>query len=525
MDEIDWRFLKGKRVICCFDNDLPIEKGPRKGHRPGPEAAWVVHERCTALNIPCFLVNQSNGKWEEINDLNDYLKKHDLLLTKYALLHHEPWLVAGQEGEFGTSHFKRLPLPDHDQYLYWLYRVKSDFTSYLKIVTNEEEGEQKIPQDVCSFRIAGLSKVTISSANSAMTGEPDLQPTRVYSATIQTPDSPYELTRFVLNREQLYNIDVWRRVGGGIFNPGKFTRMISILERATHIGERNAVNFVGLAWYNGKAILNEGPDCYFTDPVQQCPYHNLKFPVGTPDQGRRVIEAYHATFRQSAALMLLVWGLGAHLKTFLGFWPHYTLQSGKGSGKSTLIKTLERTIAFTMFSGQNMKSEWRLVTSISHTSHPVGWEEISAQKQVVINAVIAQLQENYQYTISKRGADLTEHLSIAPVLLAGEDVPVHSLQGKVVRSDLSGRKGEMIPDELPRFPVKNWILYLTGFSRPQVKQVYRECVEYLSKYCRAKSDDNGANRMRDNYACLLLCWRLLCEFTGLHQIMGISSAI
>ncbi|MBD0786699.1 toprim domain-containing protein [Vibrio sp. Y2-5] len=519
VNEIDWRFLTGKRVVCCFDNDMPIEDGPRKGHRPGPEAAWIVHEKCTALNIPCFLVDQAGAKWEGINDLNDYLRKHDTLFTKYALEYFEPWLVTGQEGEFENTKFKRLPLPHHDQTLYWMYRVKPDFTSVLKIVTNEE-GEQKIPQDVCSFRIAGLSKVTISSVNSAMTGEPDLQPKTIYSASIQTPDSPRELTRFVMKREQLYNIDVWRRVGGGIFNPGKFSRMISILERSTHIGARNAVNFVGLAWQDGKAILNEGPDCYFPEPQQMCPYHNLQFPAGTPDHGRRVIEAYHATFSDNAALMLLVWSLGAHIKTFLGFWPHYMLQSGKGSGKSTLIKSLERTIGFTMFSGQNMKSDWRLVTSISHTSHPVGWEEISAQKQQVIDAAVVLLQESYQYTISKRGTDLTEFLCIAPVLLAGEDVPVQSLIGKLVRSDLTGRKGEMIPDDMPRFPIKNWILYLTTYSRPQMKQIYRECVEYLSKHCMAKPDDNGAQRMRDNYACLMLAWRLLCEFCGVAGNYG-----
>lgn len=520
VEEVDWRFLAGKKVVCCFDNDLPIKEGPRKGHRPGPEAAWLVHEACTALNIPCFLVNQETHQWEDINDLNDYLRKHGVDETRRALCRLEQWLVYGQEGEFISTRFKRLPLPEHDQHMYWTFRTKQDFTSYLKIVTNDEDGEQKIPQDVCSFRIAGLSKVTISSANAAMTGETDLQPHKVYSATLQTPDSPFELTRFVLKREQLYNIDVWRRVGGGIFNPGKFSRMISILERATHIGSRNAVNFVGLAWHDGKAILNEGPDCYFTDPSQQCPYHNLQFPVGTTDQGRRVIEAYHATFKQNAALMLLVWALGAHIKTFLGLWPHYTLQAGKGSGKSTIIKALERTIAFTMFSGQSLKTEFRLLTSISHTSHPVGWEELSAQGQNIIDKAVAQLQESYQYTITRRGTDMTEFLSIAPVLLAGEDVPVQSLLGKLVRSDLTGRKGDLIPDELPRFPVKNWIQYLTGFTRPQMKRAYRECIEFLNKHCMAKPEDNGANRMRDNYACLLLSWKLLCEFTGVATNYG-----
>lgn len=529
VESINWSFLKRKKVICCFDNDEPIKSGPRKGHRPGPEAAWAVYDACTALNIPCYLVNQGALNWsmrdekgnlKKINDLNDLMKIHGVDETRRDLQRLEQWLVYGQEGEFMSSQFKRLPLPDHDQHQYWLFRTKQDFTSILKITNSEEEGEKKTPQDVCSFRIASMSKVSIASASSAMTGEDDLQPTKVYSATIQTPDSPYELTRFVLKREQLYNIDVWRREGGGIFNSSKFSRMISILERATSIGARTAVNFVGLAWHNGKPILNEGPDCFFTSPEQQCPYHNLTFPSGIPDHGRRVIEAYSATFTQNAALMPLVWGLGGHIKTFLGFWPHFTLQSGKGSGKSTLIKSLERTLAFTMFSGQSLKTEFRLLTSISHTTHPVGWEELSAQGQGVIDKAVALLQESYQYTITRRGTDMTEFLSIAPVLMAGEDVPVQSLLGKLVRSDLTSRKGALIPDDLPRFPVKNWIQYLTGFTRAQMKSNYRECADYLSKYSMAKAEDNGANRICDNYAAILLAWKMLCEFTGVASNYG-----
>uniref|UniRef100_UPI000AFBCF5B toprim domain-containing protein n=1 Tax=Vibrio vulnificus TaxID=672 RepID=UPI000AFBCF5B len=52
VDEIDWRFLSGKRVVCCFDNDQPIAEGRRKGQRTGPEAAWIVDERGTAMNMP-----------------------------------------------------------------------------------------------------------------------------------------------------------------------------------------------------------------------------------------------------------------------------------------------------------------------------------------------------------------------------------------------------------------------------------------------------------------------------------------
>ncbi|KDM91377.1 toprim domain-containing protein [Photobacterium galatheae] len=520
VEDIDWRFLAGKKVVCCFDNDAPIKDGPRKGHRPGPEAAWVVHEACTALNIPCFLVRQDTPQWEEVNDLNDYLREHGPQETKFALLRLEQWLVYGQEGQFISGRVKRLPLPDHDQYMYGLFRTKQDFTSFLKIVQNEEEGEQQIPQDVCSFRIAGLSKVTISSANAAMTGEKDLQAHKVYSASIQTPDSPYELTRFILEREQLYNIDVWRRVGGGIFNPGKFSRMISILERATKIGARSAVNFVGLAWHEGKPIFNEGPDCYFTNPKQQCPYYNLRFISGHPSDGKSVIEAYSKTFKQSAGLIPLVWGLGCHIKTFLGFWPHFTLQADKGAGKSTLIKRIERSIGFTMLSSQSMKSEFRLVTSIGHTSHPVGWEEISAQEQKTIDRAVALLQESYQYTTSKRSSEMTEFLCVAPVLLAGEDVPVQSLQGKLIRSDLSNRKGALLPEDLPRFPVKEWIQFLTTFSRQEMRQHFHECLEYMKTKRSSVNSDSTAERMIENYSCVLLAWKLLCQFTGMPSKYG-----
>jgi hypothetical protein len=52
------------------------------------------------------------------------------------------------------------------------------------------------------------------------------------------------------------------------------------------------------------------------------------------------------------------------------------------------------------------------------------------------------------------------------VLLAGEDVPVDSLVGKVVRSELTkGRRGPLIPEDCPVFPVKQWLQWLAKRSR------------------------------------------------------------
>ncbi|KFX78110.1 CHC2-type zinc finger protein, partial [Ralstonia solanacearum] len=60
VDGIDFSFLQGKQCVICMDNDEPFEHGhPRAGQRPGPEAAWVLYERLTAMNISAVLVDQS----------------------------------------------------------------------------------------------------------------------------------------------------------------------------------------------------------------------------------------------------------------------------------------------------------------------------------------------------------------------------------------------------------------------------------------------------------------------------------
>lgn len=186
-----------------------------------------------------------------------------------------------------------------------------------------------------------------------------------------------------------------------------------------------------------------------------------------------------------------------------------------------LTKRLERTIGFTMFSGQSLQTEWRLLTTISHTSHPVGWEEISARRQDVIDKAVSMLQESYQFTTTRRGVDLTEYLMCAPVLLAGEDVPVRSLLGKVVRCQLAGRKGELMPENLPRFPVREWLEFLAGHDRNQVQALFDRAQKYVARHARSSADgDDGAGRIRVNYAAVLTCWKLLTEFAGITTEQG-----
>nr|WP_244116510.1 hypothetical protein [Burkholderia gladioli] len=385
---------------------------------------------------------------------------------------------------------------------------------------NEESGvETPVMTDLCGFRIAAISRVSVASATSTMTGDADQAPTVYFAVSVQAPRHGAQLIRRVMLDDQLHNVDQWGKFGP-IWAPAPFKRMVNILERGADLGARQAANFVGLAWRDGRLIVNEGPDCYFTEADKQCPYHNLTFPTGPSSDARRVIAAYQATFKQNAAAIPLVWALGGHLKALLGFWPHLTVQANKGAGKSTLIKRLERTLAFTMFSGQSLQTEFRLLTSISHTSHPVGWEELSARRQDVIDKAVGLLQENYQYTVTRRGSDMTEYLLCAPVMLAGEDVPVRSLLGKLVRTTLTGKRGPLLPDDLPRFPVRPWLEFLAGLDKRAVAGQYATLRDKALANCRASGEDDGARRMAGNYAAVALAWRYLCEFAGMDPSEG-----
>ncbi|MGK7345000.1 MAG: toprim domain-containing protein [Candidatus Nitrospinota bacterium M3_3B_026] len=509
---IDWRFLRGKTAVVVMDNDDPGEDG----RRPGPEAAWEINERLTALSAASLMADQ--GEWEH-NDVNDILRDAGVDELRRVLRKLEPWAIPGLPGRDGKGR-ARVWLPPHDYAQYWRFRVREDFTSHVSRADPGDDGEERLRfEDVAGFRVASLSRVEVAGAVSVMTGEDDVSPRVSFAVSAQVPRHGPNLLRRVFADEDLSNVEKWKKFGP-VFKPYLFSRLVTIWERAARIGERRVANFVGLAWLDGKPVVNEGPDCYFTDPEKQCPYHSLTFPSGPVHEARRVISAWQETFRKNAAATLLAWGLGSHLKAFLGFWPHMIMQADKGAGKSTLVKRLERTIAMTMFSGQSLGTEFRLLTSVSHTSHPVGWEELSARKQEVIDKAVALLQEGYQYSVTRRGSEMTEYLISASVLLAGEDVPVRSLLGKVVRTELTGRKGALLPHDLPRFPILEWLKFLAGLDRERALEGHARALEYLLARSRAPKEDTQAQRMSGNYAAVLFSWRLLCEFAGIDESRG-----
>lgn len=146
----------------------------------------------------------------------------------------------------------------------------------------------------------------------------------------------------------------------------------------------------------------------------------------------------------------------------------------------------------------------------------MGWGELSANKQDLINKAVANLQESYQYSHTRRGAELKDFLICAPVLLAGEDVPVKTLQGKLVRNELTkAQRGALMPEALPVFPVRQWREFLATIPKARVQELHAQCIEDLKHSCAAKGDDAGADRMLSNYGAVRAAWTLLCDFAGI----------
>ncbi|MDH4450817.1 MAG: toprim domain-containing protein [Rhodoferax sp.] len=526
VDTIDWSFLRGKRVIGCLDNDAPLEPPNAKaGYCPGLMAFWRLHEVLTGLDISCLMVDQ--GGWldddeKPINDVNDYLQLKGPDETGKALRRLQEWMIPGMPGDANRLGKPRLFLPSHDYMVYWKYRVQEDFTKVIGKTTKDDDGNEKHEYgDVCGFRVAAVSRVTIASDESTMTGNPDNSPMVMFALSVQTARHGAELQRVVVEDERLHNIDVWKKLGP-VYAPTPFSRMINVWERAASIGARDAVNFVGLAWRDGKLAMNEGTDCFFTEPTEQCPYYNLTFPTGTVRDGAEVLRQFQGTFGDNEAAIPLVWTLGAHLKAFLGYWPHFVIQAEKGAGKSAVVKAIGTAVAMKQFSRQTLQSEYRIIGSVSYTSQPVAWGEFSTNKQELRTKAVGTLQESYQYESTSRGIGLKrKFLMSAPVLLSGEDVPVDGLEGKIIRSSLTKEKrGPMITQDCPMFPMRQWLQYLASSDKAQVLALHGRMVEQLQASSSAKADDAGAERMVNNYAGVAAAWHLLCDFLDVHVDTG-----
>ncbi|WP_293765911.1 toprim domain-containing protein [uncultured Aquitalea sp.] len=519
VDSIDWTFLRGKRVLVALDHTDPVN--PHTGQRPGLAAAWRLSETLIAADIGHLLVDMQD--WEEGEDINDVLQRHGGQELTARLRKLEPWLVPGMPGGGerleGT---RRIQLPGHDFAVYWRFRVKEDFTQYVDEFKTDDDGNRsETLGDLCSFRVAGLSRLRIQSHLATISGTPDHQPETVFGVSAQLARHGVILHREVATDDKLYNLEWWKSRFGAIWKPAQFQRLVNLMERAADLGARDVVNFVGLAWKAGELAAQEGQDCYFVEPQKQCLYYNLTFPRGNRHQARSVILAYQDTFKHNAATIALVWGLGSHLKTVLGFYPHLQMQAEKGSGKSRLLESLQNTLAFQVLSGQMLKTDHRRRASVSFTSQPVGWDEFSKLPKNILADIDALLQSTYRFEFTRVGAALTPYLMCAPVLLAGEEVDVQSLQSKLCRSSLSvARQGNIIPHDLTQFPLWPWLQFLGETPPARLRDLHQHYVGYCRQHCRAPEGDATAKRMMENYAAILTSWALLCEFAEIDLQQG-----
>jgi hypothetical protein len=273
-------------------------------------------------------------------------------------------------------------------------------------------------------------------------------------------------------------------------------------------------NFVGLALKHDRFVVREGIECSFSDPALQCPYHDLAFPSSTRASAVAVVAAFQGAFGNNQAAQVLVWALGAHLKAFLGYWPHLSLQAEKGIGKTSIVRQIGRATGMRSFSRQALQTEFRMASSMSFTSYPVAWDETSANMEKALPV----LHDGYRFAASRWGFDMTELLVCAPVMLVGEEVDATTLQCRLVKSVLKREdRGPQIASNLPVFPMRQWLDFLAEITPGRIRGLMGDSVKALSTSA-AKCD--GARSTLKNYAACRTTWVLLCEFTDIPVNQG-----
>lgn len=519
VEAIDWAFLYGRQCVICMDADGVNEQGKR----PGPEAGWKLYDLLTTHNIAAALVDQSAWAEDGFNDVNEILIAGGTEELRRRVQRTEENAIAGLVGRDVPDGPRRLFLPAYDFAQYWRFKAQADYSDYVVKTEGGDDGDEPrlIRAPLAGFRLAALSRVTIQSERATFSGVEDHSPTVQFAASVQLPRHGPRLVRRVFRDEDLHKVPRWEEFGP-VYEPKNFRRLLTIFERSVHLGARKAANFVGVSWLDGKLRVNEGTDCYFEKPEKQCHYHEHVFHRGPASDAGRVVEAFQGTFRQNAAAIPLVWALGAPaLKCILGFWPHFEMQAKKGAGKSTLIGRLSACTGFTMFSSEQLKTSYRVISSLGHTSMPVGWEEVSKAGKEALKIAVTMLQEAYQFAPHTRGSDNLRYLNSAPVLLAGEDVPMKDLTGKLVRTRLTqDKQGPALDSKLPMFPMRRWLEWVVEHDPAELQARHTRLVAQMVESSRASTADLGGRRMANNYAAMWLGWKLLAEFGGFDAELG-----
>ncbi|MCP4696426.1 MAG: hypothetical protein GY862_06220, partial [Gammaproteobacteria bacterium] len=175
-----------------------------------------------------------------------------------------------------------------------------------------------------------------------------------------------------------------------------------------------------------------------------------------------------------AGLKLMAWSVGTHLKLFLGFWPHADIASApKGSGKTSLIKSFSRLFVQREYGAGQGDTSHKIKITMVNTSFPVTIDEISKVKTKLIPVLIGALQDSYMYAPVEGGQKHTVSVFSAPVLMSGESTIARDIESKTVRIKLykDGMGPELDADELPRFPMREWLEFLSGKDKRAVRLV------------------------------------------------------
>lgn len=509
--DLDWSIFKGKRVIIVTDNDKPIEQGDMTGHRPGPVRSWSIYTALCRHLVVCDIIDFEEWTYNDCNDVlsleDDPQKQLKPLLRKIdrALIPGRPAKIS--DGDQWIK--QRYYLPPTDCEVYWRFRTKNDLTFYLKTERDQDGNAYDTFKDLCGFRICHIERVLLQHDLSTINGDGGGSEYG-YIAYVRNPSNAYKLKKIHIAEDGLFELESWK-AAGPIANPAQFKRMMLILQRITQHEKQRAVKFVGLGYIDKKMEVITPDRAFFNEGIRDCIYHDFMPYSGHRSQAKEIIHAFAITFENRAGLMLLNWVLCAHLKVFLGFYPHCVMTAHKGSGKGVILSKLNQATGIKLLGPSTLDTAWRLLSAVIGSSYPVAFDEVSTvsnKKQHLFNTT---LQNTYGYMSMNYGSELTPKFQSASSLIVGEDFSNDSIISKTMFVEL-GKQGPMISDHLPRFPLLEFMEYMSQINKSSLMSNLEDIAHYLSSEIKSKINDSTIKRLINNYSGQILGWRMLADF-------------
>ncbi len=483
----------------------------------GKQAAHSLYHRLLSAGRTAQIVDVE--KIEDAKDANEILtKESENPIGPAGIAKVKEALSKPSTQLFPTGIMPYIPTSEHKRL--WSYQLYTDHTTGQKREKGEDGTFDYVGVDIAGFRPYRLDPITIYPIDTAMHGETGDSPQLKSVLLYRRAEYP-GIQKAVIESDAIGKAGTWEKFG--IVHSGAMLKKIAQTLSRDHDHHHETVNVIGNVRLGDRVQLNDAQNTYLD--VEICIYHDVVHDDIPRAEAAHIFNGLNDMMTGHRAVLPLVWALGANLKVYLGFWPHFFCQAPSKSGKSTMLKVLSYLAQVKNFGHTAIKTDFQQMKMVGNHMRPVIVDEFSRAKKFgeALSRWVDLLNLSYDFN-TKPHRDNMFALSGAAAMF-GQDMPIEdsALTTKTIQIDLmDAKRGEAhIYRPNTRFPIRAFVEFINATQtqrglRDKLRQHSQDLETMLAN--QGLSDGNDIGRFVDNYAALAVAADLICEFAGITDL-------